>query len=116
MICVYQFTPGDLVLVRNSRVEASLDQKTKPQWIGPMVIVQQTIHGAYILAEMDSAISKLRFSAFRIILYHARQRMNIDLENSLYSPMLMKRWKMRKMRWSRMKISKKLQGGGGSTV
>jgi hypothetical protein len=71
-IRVYQFTPGDLVLVRNSHVEASLDRKTKPQWIGPMVIVRQTTHGAYILTEMDGTISKLRFSAFRVILYHAR--------------------------------------------
>jgi hypothetical protein len=29
-IHTYQFAPGDLVLVRNSCVEASLDQKTKP--------------------------------------------------------------------------------------
>jgi hypothetical protein len=29
-ICTYQFNPGDLVLVRNSYVEASLDRKTKP--------------------------------------------------------------------------------------
>jgi hypothetical protein len=62
MIRTYQFAPGDLVLVRNSRVEASLDWKTKPQWIGPMVIVQQTTHGAYILAELDSAVSKLCFA------------------------------------------------------
>jgi hypothetical protein len=55
-IRAYQFNPGDLVLVQNLRVEASLDRKTKPQWIGPMVIVRQTSHGAYILAELDSAI------------------------------------------------------------
>jgi hypothetical protein len=36
-----------------------------------MVIVRQTTHGAYILAEMDGAISKLRFAAFCVILYHA---------------------------------------------
>jgi hypothetical protein len=30
MICAYQFTPGDLVLIHNSCVEASLDRKTKP--------------------------------------------------------------------------------------
>jgi hypothetical protein len=28
---------------------------------------------------MDSAVSKLRFATFHVILYHARQRMNIDL-------------------------------------
>jgi hypothetical protein len=36
-----------------------------------MVIVRQTTHGAYILAEIDGVVSKLRFAAFRIILYHA---------------------------------------------
>jgi hypothetical protein len=45
-----------------------------------MVIVWQTTHGAYILAEMDGTISKLRFSTFCIIPYHARWRMNIDLD------------------------------------
>jgi hypothetical protein len=79
MIRAYQFAPSDLVLVRNSHVEASLDWKTKPRWIGPMVIVHQTTYGAYILAEMGGAISKLRFATFRVIPYHARQRMNIDL-------------------------------------
>jgi hypothetical protein len=68
-IHAYQFAPGDLVLVRNSRIEASLDRKTKARWIGPMVIVRQTTHGAYILAEMDGAISKFRFATFHVISY-----------------------------------------------
>jgi hypothetical protein len=51
-----------------------------------MVIVQQTTHRAYILAEMDSAVSKLRFAAFRVILYHARRRMNLDLETFFVFP------------------------------
>jgi hypothetical protein len=71
-ICTYQFTPSDLILVHNSCIEASLDRKTKPRWIGLMVIVCQSTHGAYILTEMDGAISKLRFAAFCIIPYHAR--------------------------------------------
>jgi hypothetical protein len=36
-----------------------------------MVIVRQTSHGAYIPAELDGAVSKLRFAAFRVIPYHA---------------------------------------------
>jgi hypothetical protein len=51
-----------------------------------MVIVRQTTHGAYILAEMDSTISKLRFAAFCVIPYHARRRMNIDLETFFVFP------------------------------
>jgi hypothetical protein len=51
-----------------------------------MVIVCQTTHGAYILAEMDSAVSKLKFATFRVILYHAQWRMNIDLETFVIFP------------------------------
>jgi hypothetical protein len=51
-----------------------------------MVIVCQTTHGAYILAEMDGAVSKLRFAAFHIIPYHAQQKMNIDLETFFVFP------------------------------
>jgi hypothetical protein len=51
-----------------------------------MVIVWQMTHGAYILAEMDGAISKLRFAAFCIIPYHARWRMNLDLETFFVFP------------------------------
>jgi hypothetical protein len=51
-----------------------------------MVIVHQTTHGAYILAEMDGAISKLRFAAFCVIPYHARRRTNIDLETCFVFP------------------------------
>jgi hypothetical protein len=51
-----------------------------------MVILQQTSHGAYILAELDGAVSKLRFAAFRVIPYHARWRMNIDLETFFVFP------------------------------
>jgi hypothetical protein len=35
---------------------------------------------------MDGAISKLRFAAFRIIPYHARRRVNIDLETFFVFP------------------------------
>jgi hypothetical protein len=85
-ICTYQFNPGDLILVRNSRVEASLDQKTKPCWIGPMVIVRQTSHGDYILAEMDSAVSKLHFATFCVIPYHARRKALVDLQTFFVFP------------------------------
>jgi hypothetical protein len=71
-----------------------------------MIIVHQTTHGAYILAKIDGTVSKLRFAAFHIIPYHARQRMNLDLEAFLYSQMPIKRWKMWKMRWRRMRRSK----------
>jgi hypothetical protein len=51
-----------------------------------MVIVWQIAHGAYILAEMDGAISKLRFATFHVIPYYAQWRMNIDLETFFVFP------------------------------
>jgi hypothetical protein len=51
-----------------------------------MVIVRQTTHGAYILAEMDGTVSKLRFASFCVIPYHAQWRMNVDLETFFVFP------------------------------
>jgi hypothetical protein len=53
------FQPGDLVLVRNSAIETDLGRKSKPRYLGPMLVVRQTRNGSYRLAELDGAISKL---------------------------------------------------------
>jgi len=68
-ILAYDFKPGDLVLIRNSGSDSHLGRKTKPRYIGPMVIIRRTPNGAYRLAELDGAVSKLRYAAFRIVLY-----------------------------------------------
>ena len=60
----YDFKPGTLVLVRNSSIETDLGRKSKPRYFGPMVVVRRTPNGSYRLAELDSAVSKLRFAAF----------------------------------------------------
>lgn len=85
-IRTYKFKVGDLVLVRNSRVEMSLDRKMKPRWIGPMIIARQTTGGSYVLAEMDGSISRLRFAAFRVIPYHARKHLAIEPESFFKYP------------------------------
>ena len=38
----YSFKPRNLVLVRNSEVEASLDRKMKPRYLGLMVVMSRT--------------------------------------------------------------------------
>lgn len=73
------FEPGALVLVRNSRVHMELNRKSKPRYLGPMVVVRRTKGGSYILAEVDGAISKSRYAAFRIISYHARPNSPIPI-------------------------------------
>jgi hypothetical protein len=73
-ICDAAFRPGTLVLVRNSAIESDLGRKTKPRYFGPMVVVRQTRGGSYRLAELDGAVLKLRYAAFRLVPYLARSR------------------------------------------
>ena len=68
----FDFEVGSLVLVCNSHIEKELNHKTKPHFLGPMVIVHCTKGGAYILAELNGAISRLQYAAFQIIPYLAR--------------------------------------------
>jgi hypothetical protein len=73
----FDFKPGTLVLVRNSSIETDLRRKSKPHYLGPMVVIHRTPNGLYHLAELDGAVSKLRFVAFCLIVYHVRSRSSI---------------------------------------
>ncbi|EJU03387.1 hypothetical protein DACRYDRAFT_50377, partial [Dacryopinax primogenitus] len=42
----YDFQPGTLVLICNTQIEKELDQKSEPQFLGPMVVVTQTARGS----------------------------------------------------------------------
>ena len=68
----FHFKKGDLVLVRNNKVDMELDRKTKPRYLGPMVVIRKTQGGSYILAETDGTLSKLRYAAKRLIPYRPR--------------------------------------------
>ena len=64
----YDLPVGSLVLVLNSCVKKELNHKTKAHYLGLMVVVYHTKEGAYILTEMDSAVSRL-YAAFYIVPY-----------------------------------------------
>src|SRR5882724_9400836 len=51
----YDFEVKSLILVCNSCIEKELNCKTKPFFLGPMVVVHHTKDGAYILAELNRA-------------------------------------------------------------
>ncbi|KIJ10598.1 hypothetical protein PAXINDRAFT_38504, partial [Paxillus involutus ATCC 200175] len=63
------FSPGSLVLVQNSRVKKELNQKTKPWYTDPMVVLHWATGGLYLLAELDGSVSKLHFAAFCLLPY-----------------------------------------------
>jgi hypothetical protein len=77
------FKPGDLVLVRNSGSASDIGHKSKPRYFGPMLVVRRTRNGAYRLAELDGAVSRLRYAAFRLVPYFARSRASIPVTRVL---------------------------------
>lgn len=63
------FQKGDLVLVRNTRIEKELNRKTKPRYLGPYEVVRQTQKGSYVVKELDGSVSRSGIAAFRLLKY-----------------------------------------------
>ena len=59
----YNFKPGGLVLVWNSKIESKASRKPNPRYMGLMA-VQRTKEGLYVLAELDGAVSMLGMELF----------------------------------------------------
>jgi hypothetical protein len=73
-----------LVLVCNSAADSNiLGRKIKPRYFGPMIVARRTCNGAYHLAELDGATSKLRYAAFRLVPYLARSQSSIPVTRVL---------------------------------
>nr|GAT47309.1 predicted protein [Mycena chlorophos] len=70
----FKFGPGDLVLVRNTRIEKSLNKKAKLRYLGPLVVVRRTMGGSYLCCELNGAMWPGKIAAFRVIPYEARKR------------------------------------------
>jgi len=75
----YDFKTGELILVLNKKIEPNIGRKCKPHYFGPMVVVTQLQNGAYILLEVDGAISHLKFVVFCFILYQAQSRKCLEI-------------------------------------
>jgi Integrase zinc binding domain len=77
----YDFKPGDLVLIRNTRVEKSLDTKMATRYMGPMVVVRRTKGGSYLVCEMTGAMYHGKVGQFRVVPFE--QRTSIDLPDNI---------------------------------
>ena len=68
----FDFPVRSLVLICNSHIEKELNHKTKTHFLCPMVVVYCMRGGAYILAKLNGAVSRLQYAAFRVIPYLER--------------------------------------------
>ncbi|KZV90841.1 hypothetical protein EXIGLDRAFT_616384 [Exidia glandulosa HHB12029] len=80
----FNFRPGDLVLVRNTRIEKDLGRKkTDDRYYGPMLVVERHAGGSYVVAELDGAVSMLHCAAFRLFPYFPRIHQPLDVSDIL---------------------------------
>jgi hypothetical protein len=69
----FDFQRGSLVLMRNTRIEKSLNKKMCTRYIGPLIVVSCNYGGAYILTELDGTVLHCPIAAFCLLPYFARK-------------------------------------------
>lgn len=74
----YDFKPGDLVLVRNTRIEQELNRKFKERWLGPFAVVKRIGGGGYVLCELNGTVLAEKVAEFRVIPFYSRSNITMD--------------------------------------
>ena len=73
----YNFKLGDLVLIRNTAIEKSLNRKMRARYISPLIVLSQNKGSAYIISELNGSVFNCLIATFHVIPYFARQRINV---------------------------------------
>jgi len=63
---------GDLVLIRNTRIEQEMNRKHKPRYLGPYILRQERKSGSWAISELDGTPSRTSVAGFRILPYIAQ--------------------------------------------
>ena len=79
----FNFKSGDLVLVRNTTIEKSLNRKMHACYLGPLIVLAWNKGGAYIVAELDGSVFDHPAAAFCIIPYFACTHIDLPPLNEL---------------------------------
>jgi len=56
-----------------------MGRKGKPRYFRPIVVVKCLQSGAYLLAEVNGAVSRLKFTAFWLIPYQPHSRKHLEI-------------------------------------
>ena len=90
----YNFKPGNLILVWNSKTESEASRKPKPRYMGPMAVVQRTKGGSYVLAEAGwSSVNAPGMGAFCLIPYFPHTTLGVLITKIIDSKVLHQRKK-----------------------
>ncbi|KAI0037838.1 hypothetical protein FA95DRAFT_1506433 [Auriscalpium vulgare] len=73
----YGFQRGDLVLVRFTQFEKSLDRKMLPRYDGPFIVIGRRRGGPYVLCDMHGAVFDRPTAEFRVIPYFTRPHITL---------------------------------------